>query len=93
MQYYHPFLQRERQISAVISKVLAKPIADSIRPKGSTTYLIVRLYLDKNKLLNTYLSGFQSLHSTMTALLETTNNWSVKIDDGLFIKRRALYRP
>ena len=36
MKYYHPLLQRENQIlSAVISKVLPKPIADSIRPNGS----------------------------------------------------------
>ena len=35
VKYYHPLLQREKQISAVISKVLPKPIADSIRPKGS----------------------------------------------------------
>ena len=34
-KYYHPLLQREKQISAVISKVLPKPIADPIRPKGS----------------------------------------------------------
>jgi len=35
VKYYHPHLQREKQISAVKSKVLPKPIADSIRPKGS----------------------------------------------------------
>ena len=40
-------------------------------------------YLDKNNLLNIYQSGFRSLHSTMTALLETTNNWSITLDDGL----------
>ena len=33
-KYYHPLLQREKQISAVISKVLPKPIADSILLKG-----------------------------------------------------------
>ena len=35
VKYYHPLLQRVKQISAVISKVLSKPVADSIRPKGS----------------------------------------------------------
>ena len=28
-------------------------------------------------------SGFRSLHSTLTALLEATSNWSVNIDSGL----------
>ena len=28
-------------------------------------------------------SGFHSLHSTLTALLEATNAWSVNIDNGL----------
>ena len=35
MKYYHLHLQREKQISPVITKVLPKPITDSIRPKGS----------------------------------------------------------
>ena len=47
------------------------------------TYQQLYNYLDKNKLLNTYQSGFRSLHSTMTALLESTNNWSINIDNGL----------
>ena len=32
-------------------------------------------YLQENRLLNTYQSGFQTMRSTRTALLETTNNW------------------
>ena len=35
VKYYHPLLQRQKQISAVIFKVLPKPIADCIRSKRS----------------------------------------------------------
>ena len=40
-------------------------------------------YFQENRLLNTYQSGFRSMPSTTTALLETTNNWSINIDNGL----------
>ena len=40
-------------------------------------------YLNDNNMLTSCQSGFWSLHSTFTALIETTNNWSVNIDDGL----------
>ena len=41
-------------------------------------------YLNKNNLFTSCQPGFWSLHSTLTALIETMNNYcSVNIDDGL----------
>ena len=40
-------------------------------------------YLHDNDLLAKCQSGFRSLHSTLTALLEATENWSLNIDNDL----------
>ena len=39
-------------------------------------------YLTENNLISSQQSGFRSLHSTVTALLEATNNWAFNIDKG-----------
>ena len=39
-------------------------------------------YLTKNSLLTRHQSGFCSLHSTVTALLEATDSWALNIDRG-----------
>ena len=41
------------------------------------------VHLTKYNLLSKYQSGFRSLHSTVTALLETTDSWALNIDRGL----------
>ena len=40
-------------------------------------------YLNNNNLISASQSGFRSLHSTLTALIEATDNWSINIDKGL----------
>ena len=63
---------RPISVIPVVSKVLEK-----------IAYNQLYHYLDDNKLLLGCQSGFRSLHSTLTALLEETDAWSVNIDNGL----------
>ena len=65
---------RPISVLPLVSKVFEKII-----------YYQLHDYLQENRLLNTYQSGFRSMHSTTTALLETTNNWSINIDNGLLM--------
>ena len=41
-------------------------------------------YLDENKHLFSHQSGFRSLHSVVTSLLNSTNDWYVNIDNGKY---------
>ena len=66
MNNYRPI-----SIIPVIAKVFERIVYDQLHD-----YLI-----DNNMLSNSH-SGFRSLHSTVTALLEATNNLAYNIDDG-----------
>ena len=50
---------------------------------GRLVYDQFYTYLTDNQLINPYQSGFRSNYSTLTSLLEATNNWCVNIDRGL----------
>ena len=63
---------RPISVIPVVSKVLEKIVYNQLYH-----------YLDDDKLLLGCQSGFRSLHSTLTALLEATDAWSVNIDNGL----------
>ena len=40
------------------------------------------IFLSNEDIISTHQSGFRSLHSTVTALLEATDNWAFDIDRG-----------
>ena len=52
--------------------------------------------LTENKLLCCYQSGFRTLHSTVTALIEATDSWSLNVDRGpvnavVFLDRKKAF--
>ena len=63
---------RPISIIATVAKIFEKIIYDQLYE-----------YFTDNNLLAHCQSGFRSLHSTLTALIEATNSWSVNIDNGL----------
>ena len=67
-------LNNYRPISVlpIVSKVFEKIIYDQLYS-----------YLNGNNLLTSCQSGFRSLHSTHTALIEAVNSWCTNIDKGL----------
>ena len=62
---------RPISIIPVVAKVFERIIYDQIYA-----------FLTDNNLLRKSQSGFRCLHSTVTALLESTNNWAYNIDQG-----------
>ena len=46
------------------------------------TYDQVYAYLSEHNIISKRQSGFRSIHSTVTALLEATDSWAFDIDHG-----------
>ena len=67
-----PSNYRPISVLSVIGKLFEKAIFNQ-----------VYTYLNENNLLSKYQSGFRPMHSTLTALIDTTDNWYLNIDDGL----------
>ena len=65
------FLRYSNRLS-VVSKLFEKLV-----------YKQVFIFLDENKVLTQFQSGFRKGHSTCTSLLSTTNNWLINMDRGL----------
>ena len=66
-----PFNYRPISIILVVARVFEQIIYDQLYH-----------YLNENNLLSRHQSGFRSLHSTVTALIEAPDRWSLNIDRG-----------
>ena len=67
MNNYRPI-----SVTTVVAKIFEKLIFEQLYE-----------HLNNNKLISASQSGFRTLHSTLTALIETVDNWSINIDNGL----------
>ena len=63
---HEPSNYRPISVIPTVSKIFEKIIFDQLNK-----------YVNDNNLLTSCQSGFRSLHSTVRALLEATNSWSV----------------
>ena len=66
MNNYRPI-----SVISVVAKVFEK-----------ITYDQVYAYLSEHNIISKRQSGFRSIHSTVTALLEATDSWAFDIDRG-----------
>ena len=41
-------------------------------------------FMEQNKYLSQYQSGFRKFHSTITAMLKNANDWLLNMDKGLY---------
>lgn len=68
-----PSNYRPISVIPVISKIFEKIVYDQLYD-----------YLNKYDILAVNQSGFRNLHSTVTALIEATDKWSLELDQGRF---------
>ena len=71
---------RPISVISAVAKIFEKAIYDQLYE-----------YLNENSLLSSCQSGFRSLHRTLTALIEATNDWSINIDRGNLNRRSSIY--
>ena len=62
---------RPISIISVLTKVFERIVYDQLYN-----------FLSNEDIISTHQSGFRSLHSTVTALLEATDNWAFNINRG-----------